>query len=252
VVVENKQEKFSTNEQMYLHLLKFSFFSGIMLLAFALVGAGLYIYVAITALTTLNSAKDDPLFWFYIGIMALSVILLVMFSFRKRQMFTILDQYIRQNYFLVFQMQKPEGKDFKEKFMSLAEQVFPSIKREIRRGKTWQEAKLGGYSFDISMKTHEGVFLLKRFTDQVKFEDIEKIVKVVNKHKPKRGILRVVCLAKNFDDMFFSDELDTKMESLVHKIVKFKTLLSRGKAEYRLSLDLIVERENGYSILWLT
>src|SRR5437899_1749811 len=45
----------------------------------------------------------------------------------------MLDDYIRQNYFFTFQTIRPEGKESLEKFMSLAINVFPSIKQEIKK-----------------------------------------------------------------------------------------------------------------------
>ena len=61
----------------------------------------------------------------------------------------------------------------------------------------------------------------------------------------------MVCLAENYDDLFFTKDLDTKMESLVDTIKKFPRVLSSRKVEFRLNLDLIIERENGYTVLWL-
>lgn len=250
--IEKSRSELSTNEKMYLYLLKSTKFSAILLFVLYIFAIGLYVIIFVDFTTDEIPIYESPLFWYYFVINGVFVSLIVIFKKRKKVMTKILDQYIRQSYYLTFQMQKPEGKNFDEKFMSLAENVFPTLKEELRKGKTWQVSELEkGYPFEISMKTHEGLFLLKRFTEEVKFEDIEKMVRIVNRHKPKKGILRMVCLAKNYDDWFFTEELDAKMEALAHKVIKFKTLLSSGQAEIHLNLDLIIERENGYTVLWL-
>ena len=185
--IEKSRDELSTNENMYLYLLKLFKFSIILVMTIWIIMLGMIVIVVLEATTSEIPIHEDPLFWYYFGIFGTVMGLLAFLKKRARVMFKILNQYIRQSYYLTFQMQKPEGKNFDEKFMSLAQNVFPSIKQELRKGKTWQVLELEkGYPFDISMKTHEGVFLLKHFTEQVKFEDIEKMINIVNKNKPKK------------------------------------------------------------------
>jgi len=154
-----------------------------------------------------------------------------------------------------------EGKNSLEKFLSIAQNVFPTIKKALKEysdGKLdWENTydKLDGkYKFDISLKTDDGLFLLKYYSDGVKFEDVEKIVDIAIKYYrgSDKEVLRFVCLSKKFDDIFFSDELNNKMEQLnPSKPIVFKTFLSKGRSVKWINLDLILERENGYTMIWI-
>jgi len=181
-------------------------------------------------------------------------------AWRKSDLRKILNEYIRQNYFLSIQTLVPKGKNSLEKFMSIAVNVFPSIKKEIKESTdgeiSWEnthDKKLPDeYKFDISLKTLDGKFLLKYFPNGVKFEDVEKLVKIGRKNYTEDEVLRFVCLAPKFDEMFFTDELNEKMEKLIpSKPKEYKTLLASGIVKEWIKVDLILERENGYSIIWI-
>lgn len=250
-VLEKDEPEYTLNERMYLVITKhkkFSKYAGILLISAMVIG--------VIHKEDLGTYSTEIIWSILVGI---GVLYITLVAWRKLDARKVLDEYIRQNYFLSFQTLRPEGKNSLDKFMSLAKNVFPTIKKELKEYSKneldWENQydKLDGkYKFEISLKTDDGRFLLKYFPDSVKFEDVEKLVKIAKKYYDKDAVLRFVILSKKYDDIFFSDELSNKMELLIpSKPIKFKTLLSSGQIKKWIKLDLILERENGYTIIWL-
>lgn len=214
------------------------------------------VFVGIFAPNDLEQGGNDLVAATLFGTLILYFFLM---AWRKSDLRKILDEYIRQNYYLSFQTLRPEGKNSLEKFMSLAQNVFPTIKKELKEysknGLSWENTidKLDGkYEFDISLKTDDGKFILKYFQDGVKFEDVEKLVKTANKYYSGDDVLRFVILSPKFDEFFFSDQLSNKMEKLMPSKPKvYKTFLSKVMVKKWMKLDLFLERENGYTTIWI-
>jgi len=235
-VLADEKEKYSLNERMFFSLVKFkdtTTYSVATLVAIAILVA-----VALLSLELQKIIGQDVIMALLTyTILAIAAIYGYRLDLRRKEIHKILDDYVRQCYYFSFETLKPEGKDSLEKFMSLAKDVFPSIKYKMeklsKKGMDWKSEstkKSDGYSFDISLDTNEGVFLLKHFTSEVKFTDVEEMVKNAG-----GKILRVVCLANKFENMFFTEELNNKMESLQRNV----------------NLDLIIERTDGYSMIWV-
>ena len=84
----------------------------------------------------------------------------------------------------------------------------------------------------------------------------------------KRNILRIVAIAKDYDQSFFTDEFEGQMKELLFKstgTVISKKMLNEMKKEGTYEdlrhervkyegalLDLLIEHENGFSPLWLS
>lgn len=250
--LEKNEQEYTLNERMYLILAKhrqFSKYAGILLFAAMVIGI-------IDNEEDLGAYSTEIIWSILFGIGALYITLV---AWRKRDARKVLDEYIRQNYYLSFQTLRPEGKNSLEKFMSLAQNVFPSIKKELKEysedGLHWENIydKLDSkYKFDISLDTDDGKFLLKYFPDSVKFADVEKLVAIAKKFYDDKDVLRFVILSPKYDEIFFSDQLDNKMELLIpSKPIKFKTLFSSGQTTRWIKLDLILERKNGYTVIWI-
>jgi len=251
-ILENDEPEFTLNERMYLVITKhgkFSKYAGILL--FIAMVIGVIDYEAVEPYST-------EIIWG--TLFSIGIIYLILVGWRKTDARKVLDEYIRQSYFLSFQTLRPEGKNSLEKFMSLAQNVFPTIKKELKEysedGLDWENDydKLDGkYKFDISLESDDGKFLLKYFPDGVKFEDVEKLVDIAKQYYSNdKDVLRFVILSPKYDQVFLSDELNNKMELLIpSKPIKFKTLLSSGQSRKWIKLDLILERENGYTMIWI-
>ena len=251
-ILEKNDSEYTLNERMYFGLTshtKFARYGALLLFVSLVIG---YIFW----FQSPDTFENDVLYCSLLGTVVVYIILSVS---RRKNLRKIIDEYVRQNYFLTLQTLMPEGKNSLEKFMSLAQNVFPTIKKEFKKysdGESdWvnKHDKLDGeYKFDISLETDYGKFLLKYFPDGVKFKDVEKLVKIAKRYYNDNKVLRFVILAKKYDDIFYSDELNNKMELLIpSKPIKFKTLLSSGQTKKWILLDLILERENGYTIIWL-
>ena len=228
------EEKYSLNERMFFSLLKFQ--------QVTILSVATIIGIAIIVSLGLLVLELQEFFGHYVvfpliaySILALGIIYGYRLEIRRKEIHEILDEYIRQNYYFSFETQKPEGKDSIEKFMSIARDVFPPIKYKfLKEGSNFITDTVTNDSFNITLDTNEGKFLLKNFSKEVTFPDIENSVQVAESTYGKK-ILRLVFLSNKFADSFFDEGLNEEME----------------KIKRNFKLDLIVERENGYSVIWI-
>ena len=228
------EEKYSLNERMYFSLLKFK--------EVTIHSVATIIGIAIIVSLGLLVLELQEFFGHYVvfpliaySILALGIIYGYRLEIRRKEIHQILDEYVRKNYYFSFETLKPEGKDSIEKFMSIARDVFPPIKYKLEKeGSNFVSDTAKNDSFNITLDTNEGKFLLKHFSNVVKISDVEEAVQVADSTYGKK-ILRLVCLSNKFDSSFFEEELNEKME----------------KIQRNFKLDLIVEREKGYSVIWI-
>jgi len=175
------------------------------------------------------------------AVLAVGGIFAYRFELRQRELSDIFDDYTRHNYFFSIQTSRPEGKSRTEKFLSIAQSVFPPINIAVETSKAndekWKipQETLDGHTFDMAIDTKEGKFLLKYFEGTVKFSDIEKILDAARNSLGRKKIFRIVCLASEYDKIFLDDKLDEKM----------------NKLERKEKLDLFLEREHGYTTIWI-
>jgi hypothetical protein len=210
------------------------------------------------------------------------IILIFIFLRRKhrREAIKLQNEYIRKSYFLTIQTQEPEGTTTLEKFMDLATNIFPLLKKAKKRSggeKDWWKKdteSMKEIKYDIATKTSDGWFLVKNFEKTITFEDVKTLyMKDDSSHVDrKKSIDRIVCIGKKYDKSFFTDDFDQKMTLLLMKTARlidndektdkfFENLIKTGKIKReqerrlddpdRVRMDLIIESENGFSILWL-
>jgi len=178
-------------------------------------------------------------------------------------------QFIDEDYVVTFSTKKPQGKTNGEKIFSLAQDVFPELRTGGKDGKT--SRKWGGvvknsndYKFDVFEKFGDyDVFVSKHFGDkpvtkemlQEACDEVEKCTddkKVKEKIGGTLYIKRLVFVVKSFDFGLESDsgkqipweDLETEeMDKLVGEMM--------DSIDYDVDVDLMLETENGYSILYL-
>lgn len=233
-MLAKEKSEYSLNERMFFSLVRFK--------EVTIHSVATIIGIAILVSLGLLVLELQQFFGHYVvfpliaySILALGIIYGYRLELRRKEIHNILDEYVRQNYYFSFETLKPEGKDSIEKFMSLARDVFPPIKFKFEKeGSDFVSDISKKDSFNITLKTDEGMFLLKHFSNEVKFSDIENVVQSAASMYGKK-ILRLVCLSNKFDDLFFEEGLNEKMEKL----------------QRNFNLDLIIEREKGYSVIWI-
>jgi hypothetical protein len=171
---------------------------------------------------------------------------------------------VRRAYILNFELEESEGVSQTDKIFNHLSLVFPQInqikKKRLKKGytnidqlpksmlKRWlRKNRVFRYvygEFDLSVNTPSGMFLVKITNEKVlTFEDIESTVKEIRKKmkitglgiEAKGEIDRLIFLTKSFDETISKQELNEKMKNL--------------KRDYQ--IDIIKEKEYGYSTIWI-
>jgi len=240
LLVEEKTREVPLNERMFNSLITFRKTSHGMLITIIVIA----IVMAVSLLTIVVESLQAYSIMFPISIyavLAVGGIFAYRFELRQRELAAIFDDYSRHNYFFSVQTLQPEGKSRTEKFLSIAQAVFPSINLAVQKSKEedekWKipQETYDGCTFDMALDTKDGIFLLKHFDKIVKFSDVEKMLEAVRNSLGRKKIFRIVCLASEYDQIFLDDNFDEKM----------------NKLERKEKLDLFLERENGYSTIWI-
>lgn len=158
----------------------------------------------------------------------------------KKEFESIEGQFIRQSYLLNFETSVPEGDNKVEKILNQAIHVFPSLKEIQRKAKKKQtkipykiNQKINGETVDAIVGTEKGEFIVKFFENKVSTSELKNLVNLISKSRDR--VFRVLCVAKEYDDELQSN----KLVDIVDNLPKY----------YR--LDLIIEEEHGYSMLWI-
>ena len=168
-------------------------------------------------------------------------------------------------YSLIFNTTVPKGNTTGEKVLSLASMVFPEMRDDyirfsleplahikyylakLRKSKeltrrTNYKAK-PDYNLDVVFGTLAGYFIIKEFKDNVvTVEDLRYLIDVLNnnfkaKFRRGTGILSTICVAKEYDKHFLNRE---SLEKIMTEEIK---------ADF--FIDLVVEEDVGYSVLWV-
>ena len=149
-------------------------------------------------------------------------------------------QFIRQSYLVNFETSVPEGETRVEKILNEAIHVFPTLKEIQRKAKLKQSKipykinkKINGETIDGIVSTKKGDFIVKFYDKSVTESDLKNLIRLLTKSQDK--IFRVLCVAKDYDEVIQSNKLVGIMDDLPKY---FK-------------LDLIFEEEHGYSMLWI-
>jgi hypothetical protein len=172
------------------------------------------------------------------------------------------------------------GANTLERFMDLVIHVFPEIKKNARKydfKKDWwmaETARTSDNKYDISTSYKSGLatgwLVVKKFDSKVTFDDIKELY-IKDDAEKERNNIRIVAIAKEYDESFYTDEFEGKMKDLLFIQNRKKSpdlMIPRWKKKYseaeyekerekRISnpdsviMDLLIESEGGFSPLWL-
>ena len=151
-----------------------------------------------------------------------------------------LHQYIQESYFLNIQLTATKGATRTERIFNLLLAVFPEVylKSENEGGENIKERKkkIGEYTYDFYMDTKEGKFAGIFFEGKLTLEKLKEFTNNVKNHFESEDD-RVICIAKEFDLVFESDELEEKID---------------GNINGEFQLDVLKEDDNDqFSIIWI-
>ena len=201
---------------------------------------------------TINSNDDDgDTIWtatvLLIGTVAILIGVGAWMIIRNSRFFRELSymqqQKIRQSYFLAIETTVPEGETSVERVYDILGNVLPEIKlakkNARKKGEKFQydlEFKSNGEVFDLKVNTSEGIVLVEFFDKILSWDDLKGFVERIDKaFKDVNEILRVVCVSKDFDDIFLSEELSDKIK-------KFSNTYK---------IDLLKEDKTGFTTLFI-
>jgi hypothetical protein len=139
----------------------------------------------------------------------------------------IIQTYTRQAYFLALGLTAHgNGKNISFDFYEIAKNIFPELKEADK--KSWKKSgkhseaekvilKNKKYAFDLVSTSSTGKFVIKHFQKtEVNYENIKECMKIA-KDEFGNDVLRLVCLADNFDKKILQkyDELDNIPTDLI-------------------------------------
>lgn len=226
-------------------------------------------YQLIGTLAAFADVETD-FFKFWLPYTTILVSLVIIWYFiRARKFYRNLkewnESYFQQSYMLIFDTTLPKGDSTAEKILIMSTLIFPELRSDylnyspyvtdnikyfFRRklGKSHLISKrlnfsIGSYLLDVVIKTDKGYFIIKDFRDTiVTLQDLDYLTKTLSerfKNKFRRThVYRIICVAKTYDPSLLNRE---KLE-----------LLMRNELKSRFPIDLIVEEEIGYSVLWIS
>ena len=206
--------------------------------------------------------------------------ILIYFRLRRinKQLNQWIQEYMKNTYVLVFNTIIPKGNSTSEKIFNLSKQVFPELQENYSKFYTIDKighlairlffTKLMGKKtvrivtdevnskidndknyVGLAIKTLEGYFIVKEFKEKIlTLDELGNFLKIIdtkiNRQKIKKigkfnvnsKIFRLVILAKNYDEEFLKrDSLERIMTEELK--INFK-------------VDLIMEDNTGYTVLW--
>ena len=167
-----------------------------------------------------------------------------------RELLQIHSSFIHRSYVTMFEFVRPEGETKVDKLFNHLSLVFPEVekfkKRLDKKQKKFSEREESllypktetADTWDLETAT--GTFLLVIFKTTVKWEDVEKMIKVNSRDQNVEkliggNIMRIIYLADEYDSFFETGDFISKMKETKRK---FK-------------LDLIKEDNLGYSTIWI-
>ena len=166
---------------------------------------------------------------------------------------------IRRSYLMTFEIVNVEGVSRSDRIVRHLALVFPEVKEVVdkylvkkqknidkiassRIAKFRKRLLIFSSNYDIVIDTETGLYLIKFFDKKVMFDDIEGMVKSLNRIQMgititgSTKIARVICLAKSYDEFFETLEFVEKIQEL--------------KRSFR--LDLVLEEDqHGYTTIWI-
>jgi hypothetical protein len=156
-----------------------------------------------------------------VGMAVFGTLLIIESSKFFKKLSRMQQQKIRQRYFLTLETAIPEGETTVERVYDILENVLPEIKlakkNARKKGKKFQydlKFKTKGEVFDLKVDTSEGKLLVEFFDKTLSWDDLEGFVERIKKSVNDNTIFRIVCVSKDLDDIFLSEELSDKIKKL--------------------------------------
>ena len=112
--------------------------------------------------------------------------------------------------------------------------MFPEI-RDLSEDEEIElkKEKVGKYTLEFKFETKDGRIGVMFFDEKLTFENLKEFIKKIKDGFNAEGD-RIICVAKEFDQSFNDEDLEEKMDDfdIAH-------------------VDILEEKENGYSIMWI-
>lgn len=176
-------------------------------------------------------------------------------------------EYLDSSYTLIFSTTVPKGNTTGEKIIYLASFIFPQLrsdyvdyyyvsnfaKRFLKRRfkREWKKIVNGSlnvrvdkeYYVDVALETLEGFFIVKDFGDKpVTIQDLKHLITLISgKFKNnylQMNIFRLIVVARDYDQPSLSRD---SLEQIIS---------TELKANF--NVDLIVQEEVGYTVMWVS
>ena len=246
-MLEKSIKDLNLDDRMYLAIHEYKSTISFFIVFMGIIG----LLIGYSVLTINSNYDDSDTIWtatvLLIGTVAILIGVGAWMIIRNSRFFRELSymqqQKIRQSYFLAIETTVPEGETSVERVYDILGNVLPEIKlakkNARKKGEKFQydlEFKSNGEVFDLKVNTSEGIVLVEFFDKILSWDDLKGFVERIDKaFKDVNEILRVVCVSKDFDDIFLSEELSDKIKKI-------------GK-DYK--IDLLKEDKTGFTTLFI-
>ena len=246
-MLEKSIKDLNLDDRMYLAIHEYKSTISFFIVFMGIIG----LLIGYSVLTINSNYDDSDTIWtatvLLIGTVAILIGVGAWMIIRNSRFFRELSymqqQKIRQSYFLAIETTVPEGETSVERVYDILENVLPEMKlakkNARKKGEKFQydlEFKSNGEVFDLKVNTSEGIVLVEFFDKILSWDDLKGFVERIDKaFKDVNEILRVVCVSKDFDDIFLSEELSDKIKKI-------------GK-DYK--IDLLKEDKTGFTTLFI-
>jgi hypothetical protein len=229
-------------------------------------------YITQNDTTTKGTAFHNSIGYFLVVSVAISSYIVVWFLLKAPHVYKKLEEwdedYLRSAYILIFDTTVPRGNSTGEKVLNLAKLVFPELRSDLyislldqptttafisalfrkfsknreKPGEQNISESIGytvdSYYLDLALKTQHGYFIVKDFKDKVvTLEDLKQLVKIIC-HEFRNNVFRIICVARKYNLPLLQGEL------LERQMIK--------ELASDFSIDLLVEEDIGYSVLWIS
>jgi len=250
-MLEKSIKDLNLDDRMYLAIHEYKSTISFFIVFMGIIG----LLIGYSVLTINSNYDDSDTIWtatvLLIGTVAILIGVGAWMIIRNSRFFRELSymqqQKIRQSYFLAIETTVPDGETSVERVYDILENVLPEMKlakkNARKKGEKFQydlEFKSNGEVFDLKVNTSEGIVLVEFFDKILSWDDLKGFVERIDKgFKDGRAgaheILRVVCVSKDFDDIFLSEELSDKIK-------KFSNTYK---------IDLLKEDKTGFTTLFI-
>lgn len=246
-MLEKSIKDLNLDDRMYLAIHEYKSTISFFIVFMGIIG----LLIGYSVLTINSNYDDSDTIWtatvLLIGTVAILIGVGAWMIIRNSRFFRELSymqqQKIRQSYFLAIETTVPEGETSVERVYDILGNVLPEIKlakkNARKKGEKFQydlEFKSQGEVFDLKVNTSEGIVLVEFFDKILSWDDLKGFVERIDKaFKDVNEILRVVCVSKDFDDIFLSEELSDKIKNISNTY----------------KIDLLKEDKTGFTTLFI-